>query len=264
MVCRLWQTGAVTTLFDAHAHLQDPRVGEGVEAMLARAQVSGVARVVCCGTEPSDWLRVLALAAAHPQVVPMVGLHPWKVAGAPEGWAETLATLAGRHPVAVGECGLDFAREGDRGSQEAALRFQLRLAKRLDRPVALHCVKAHGRLAEILGEEGLPEAGGLIHAYSGSAEMARVFQDLGLHLSFAGGITRPGNRRAAEVLPEVRRDRLLVESDTPDQGPGGGPSEPAQVVATLQAVAHLRGESVEAVAALTWANGTRLFGRGSA
>jgi TatD DNase family protein len=254
----------VTPLFDAHAHLQDPRVGEGLTSLLDRAGAAGVGAVVCCGTEPSDWPRVLALAAAHPQVVPMLGLHPWMVDGAPGDWMGRLEDLVTRHPVALGECGLDFAREGDCGAQELALRLQLRLAKRLDRPVALHCVKAHGRLAEILREEGLPSAGGLIHAYSGSAEMARVFQDLGLHLSFAAGITRPGNRKAAEVVAAVRPDRLLVESDTPDQGPGGAPSEPAQVGDTLQALARFRGESVEAVAALTWANGTRLFGRGTA
>ncbi len=254
----------MTPLFDAHAHLQDPRIGEGVGRLLDRAGNAGVAGVVCCGTSPSDWPRVLALAEAYPQVRPMLGLHPWRVPGAPGDWADRLEALVSRHPVAVGECGLDFATEGDRSDQEAALRCQLRLARRLDRPVALHCVKAHGRLAEILREEGVPEAGGLIHAFSGSAEMARVFQDLGLHLSFAAGVARPGNRKAPEVVAAVRADRLLVESDTPDQGPGGGPSEPAQVGETLQALARFRGESVEAVAALTWANGTRLFGRGTA
>lgn len=253
----------MTPLFDAHAHLQDPRLGEGVAGLMVRAAEAGVRHVVCCGTAPDDWDRVLGLAASHPPLIPMLGLHPWKVAEAPHGWAEQLEVLATRHPVALGECGLDFGQEGERGAQEAALRFQLRLAKRLDRPVALHCVKAHGRLAELLREEGLPAAGGLIHAYSGSAEMARVFQDLGLHLSFAAGIARPGNRKASAVVRAVRPDRLLVESDTPDQGLGGRPSEPAQVGDTLQVLARFRGESVEAVAAQTWANGTRLFGRGS-
>ncbi len=239
-------------------------MGPEVASLMDRARAAGVSHVVCCGTAPGDWEAVLGLADRYPELIPMVGLHPWRVAGAPRDWAEGLTQALSRPSVGLGECGLDFGLEGDRGAQEAALRVQLRLARRLDRPVALHCVKAQGRMLEILGEEGLPPAGGLIHAYSGSAEMAVRFQDLGLHLSFAGSISRPGNRKAAAVVAAVHPDRLLVESDTPDQGPEGRPSEPAQVAQTLQTLARFRGESVEAVAALTRANGLRLFGRDSA
>ncbi len=189
----------------------------------------------------------------------MLGLHPWRVASAPVDWARRLREAALAHRVGIGECGLDFAIQGDRTLQEEALRVQLRLAREVDRPIALHCVRAWGRMLAILCEEGLPRAGGLIHAYSGSAAMAVIFQDLGLHLSFSGGIARPGNRKAAAVLPVVRADRLLLESDAPDQGIGDGLNEPARITSVIRAIGSLRPESESSLAELAYANGTRLF-----
>ena len=244
--------------FDAHSHLQDPRVGDPA-ALLERARAAGVEHVVCCGTGPGDWEAVLALAAAHETVVPMLGLHPWRVAEAGPGWAARLEALLAGSRAGLGECGLDFAREGDPEGQIATLRVQLRLARALDRPLALHCVKAWGPLLALLREEGLPGPGALVHAYSGSAEIARDLQGLGVHLSFAGNVDRPGARRALEAARAVDPARLLLESDTPDQGPEGGPSEPAQVVRVAASLARVRGESVEALAAATTANARVLF-----
>ena len=246
--------------FDAHGHLQDPRVGPEVAALLQRASAARVEGVACCGTGPGDWDAVLDLASRHPSIHPLLGLHPWRVPDAPQGWVEGLRRRLEGGGAGLGECGLDFGRAGDREAQVAAFRAQLRLARELDRPLALHCVKAWGPFLAILREEGLPAAGGMVHAYSGSAEVARDLQALGLALSFAGSVGHPGGRRALEAAQAVRRDRLLVESDTPDQGPGGGPSEPAQVPEVAALLARIRGESVEALAAATCANARALFG----
>lgn len=247
--------------FDAHSHLQDPRVGPEVAGLLDRAAAAGVAHVVCCGTGPGDWEAVLALAAVHPQVVPMLGLHPWWVEGAAPGWERRLRTLLEGHRAGVGECGLDFGRGGDRERQLEALKGQLRMARALDRPVALHCVQAWGALLEVLGAEGLPQAGALVHGFGGSAETARALQRLGVRISFGGPGARPGTGKGGAAVRAVSLDHLLVESDTPDRGPGGGPSEPAQVPGVAAELAHLRGESLEVLAAATTANARSLFRR---
>lgn len=228
--------------------------------MIRRAKAVGIEHLVCCGTEPADWTRVLTLAKRHPQVIPMIGLHPWRAAAAPSGWLVLLKQLARQHRVGIGECGLDFAIPGDRAAQEETLRQHLRLARELNRPVALHCVKAWERFVVVLQEEGLPDAGGLVHSYSGSAEMAVVLQNLGLHLSFAGTVARPGNRKAPLTLPLVRPERLLLESDAPDQALGAvGLNEPARINRVVQAVARFREESEARVMELAFANGVRLF-----
>ena len=249
-------------LFDSHCHLQDARFCAGLEVVLRRAREAGVSHMVCCGTREDDWDRVLELARENPEVIPMAGLHPWYVADAAPGWLERLEAKLGEG-AGAGECGLDFA-EGrpDRELQEAALIAQLELAIRRNLPVSLHCVKAAERLAAILREVGLPAAGGLVHAFSGTLEAARAFQDLGLHLSFGGAVTLPGARRAAAALAWVREDRLLLETDAPDLAPDGvdGLNEPAHLARIAETADRIR----PGAAVAAWTNARRLFGPGQA
>lgn len=222
------------TLFDAHCHLQHLPPGE-VGAALARARRAGVTRVACCATGEDDWEAVLALARTHPEVVPCLGLHPWKVAAARPGWQDRLEERLAEHPAGLGECGLDFARRPvDREAQIEALRIQLRIAARLHRPVVLHGVRCWGALALVLREEGVPPEGAMLHAFGGSLDTARELQNLGLYLSFQAP------HPAQTVL---REDRLLLESDGPD---------PAQVAALVDGNPDL--------AQLSRRNAERFFG----
>ncbi len=224
-------------LFDAHSHL--PRPGRPEPDHW---------RVVC-GTCESDWAAVLAHAAGCAKVIPMLGLHPWFVAEAAPRWDLRLEALLRAHRAGVGECGLDFSRQAaDRTAQETAFRTQLRLAHTLGRPVAIHAVQAWGRLLELLREEGVPTAGALIHAYSGSPETSMVLQGLGVYLSFSGDLLAPNRPKLREALRAVASNRLLLESD--------GTAELRQV---LEAAAALRGVEPVLLAAQTWENGRQCF-----
>ena len=224
-------------LFDAHSHLPN-----------TASPVPDLNRVVC-GTCESDWEAVLAHAAGSGQATPMLGLHPWHVAEASPEWAPRLEALLRSHRAGVGECGLDFARKDtDQAAQEAAFRVQLRLAHALHRPMAIHCVKAWGRLIGLLREEGVPRAGALVHAFSGSPETALTLQGLGLFLSFSGDLLKPGRLKAREALASVDIDFLLLETDGA-----------ADLTAILEAAARFRGVSTTELAARTWENGHRCF-----
>jgi TatD DNase family protein len=204
---------------------------------------------VVCGTCEADWEAVLAHATAHDQVLPMLGLHPWFVAEASTAWASRLEALLRSHRAGVGECGLDFARkEADRAMQEAAFRAQLRLAHALHRPVAMHAVRAWGRLLDLLREEGVPTAGALVHAYAGSAETAQALQAMGVFLSFSGELLKADRPKLKEVLRTVASAHLLLETD--------GTADLAQLMAVA---ADLRGVSIQDLAAQTWENGQRCF-----
>jgi len=230
--------------FDSHCHLQDPRLGPVADA-LARARAAGVTWLACCATREQDWDRVLELARDHDGVLPMLGLHPWFVADAAPGWAGRLRDRAGQGRAGIGECGLDFLPgRPDRAVQEAAFLAQLRLAAELERPVAIHCVRAWGRLAELLGAVRLP-AGALVHGFSGSPETVRRLQGLGLHLSFSA---------AAPALAAVAADRLLLESDAPSEG-----REPARAAELVEAAARLRQTDPERLAAQVHGNALRFF-----
>lgn len=259
----------VMPIVDAHAHLQDPRLGKDLAGVMARARIVGVCAVAVCGTREADWQEVLDLAREDSGIVPMLGLHPWYVKQALPAWERRLGDALGRSGAGLGECGLDFAVEdGDPTAQESAFRAQVRLARELDRPLSIHCRKAWERLLSIVREEGLPESGAMIHSFSGSAEMVSELQKLGFHLSFSCSITNPTNRKAAKVLPTVRPDRLLLESDAPDLPPRhlegwdpDAPNEPANVRLVAEAAARLRGEPLERTLELAFANSRRFFGR---
>jgi len=224
--------------FDAHSHLP------GSDAPGDPAD-----RLVVCGTCEADWQAVLAHAASDGRVLPMLGLHPWFVAEASPGWAPRLEGLLRSHLAGIGECGLDFARkEADQELQVAAFRTQLRWARTLHRPVAMHAVRAWGRLIDLLREEGVPAAGAMVHAYSGSAETARQLQAMGVFLSFSGDLLDPGRAKVREALRVVASSHLLLESD--------GTADLGQVI---EAAAEIRGTTVAELERLTWENGHRCF-----
>ncbi len=257
-------------MFDAHNHLQDDRLWNGRDAVLARAAAAGVTGMACCGTAEADWPRVRALAAQQPSIVPALGLHPWQAAGRSPHWLDRLAAqLAAEPRAAVGEIGLDHALDpATFAGQEQVLAAQLALARRLERPAVLHGRRAWGRLVERLEADGPYPAGLLLHAYSGSAELVERLLPLGAWFSFAATVGYSGNRRAHRALQAVPPDRLLLETDAPDMLPPAlargpretwPPNEPAHLVHTVRAAAERLGLAPDALAAQTAANARRLF-----
>lgn len=250
-------------LFDAHCHLQDERLAGRLAEVLSRAERAGVRRMLCCGCHERNWDAVRALAAVHPEIVPSFGIHPWYMAGRPAGWPAILERFLLLQPAGVGEIGLDHAMTPRADEeQEAVFIAQLRLARRLQRPVSLHCRKAWQRLREILSQEGGVGWGGLVHSYSGSAEMVKPLEEMGLYISFSGAITRSGNKRSRLALAAVSPERLLIETDSPDLPPtsaAGEVNEPANLVLVASGVADILGRSPDWVAEQTFANASRLL-----
>jgi TatD DNase family protein len=264
----------VRPLLDSHCHLDDPRFADDVGAVLERARAAAVQGFVVAGYGPERWPAQAALAVAHPDVVVTFGLHPWLVAGdAPDTplapWLEKLARALdgglGVRPVALGELGLDRGPRVEAGAlerQREALRAQLAMARERDLPVVLHVVRAHGQVLEVLRSDGLPDAGGMVHGFTGAPEVAAEYVALGLFVSFGGAVTRPRAKKARRAAAEVPAERLLLETDSPDQPPherAGARNEPAFLVDIAAAVAHLRGQPAQQVAEGAAANARRLF-----
>lgn len=252
-------------LFDTHAHLHFPEFDEDREAMLDRARAAGVRRMLTIGTEPESSRAAVALAAREAGVWAAVGIHPHD---AGEGDATALAEierLAGEpRVVAIGEIGLDYFRDlSPREDQERVFRALLGLARRLGKPVVIHCRDAHEDVLRILGEERVFEVGGIMHCFSGDVAIARRCLDLGLMISLAGPVTYPKPRALPDVARFVPGDRLVIETDCPflpPQGHRGQRNEPALVAITAARVAELRSESLDVLAARLTANACALFG----
>jgi TatD DNase family protein len=254
------------TILDAHCHLADPRLYPDLDGALARAADAAVGTIVAVGaidTIETDRLTI-EIAERHPQVFAAVGVHPHNAADCDEPRIAALAALA-RSPkvVAIGETGLDFHyMHSPADAQERSFRRHLKLACALNRPVMIHCREAERRLCEIVRETGLPPAGGMIHCFTGDADAAREFVELGFYVSFSGILTfrkADALRAAAMVVPE---DRLLIETDAPYLAPEpyrGRSNEPAYVRRVFETMVALRGADASALAARIRDNAARLF-----
>lgn len=255
------------TIIDSHCHLADTRIYPELDLVLERAAAAGVGRIVAVGaleTIDADRLTV-EVAERYPQVFAVIGVHPHNASDCDDDRMAKLERLA-RSPrvVAIGESGLDFHyMHSPPEAQEHALRRHLELARALGRPIVIHCRKAERRLCEIVGEAGLPPAGGVIHCFTGDAAAARDFVALGFHVSFSGILTFKNAQPVREAASIVSEDRLMVETDAPYLAPEpyrGARNEPAYVRRTFERLAELRGADPVAFASLLRANTTRLFG----
>ena len=243
-------------LIDSHCHLDFPVFDDDRDVVVQRARDVGVTGILVPGVAPATWGRVLAVRERYGGMIRVaLGLHPHALPALSEAQVDAgLAGLAHRllaeDACAVGECGLDgllVKRGVPWERQEAVLSAQLTVARRLDLPVVLHCVKAHGRLLALL-EAGGPIAG-VVHAWTGSAEMTARFAALGLHFGFGGAITRANARRPLEAAAAAPADRVLLETDAPDMAPRGaafalpvpGRNEPMMVAAFAARLRELRG-----------------------
>jgi len=255
----------VKKLFDCHNHIQDERLQPDISGVMARAREAGVTRMGVKGCCEKDWPRVIALAAGHEGIVPSFGLHPWFIADRLPEWLNTLEALLSAYPHAgVGEIGIDHAVE-DRDDEDQELVFlaQLELARKMDRPVSIHCRRAWGRLIELLDRFGELPRGMLIHCFGGSAEVAMELVKRGAYISFSGSITRPNAKKAGPAIRAVPADRLLIETDAPDILPStaeGELNEPANLRWVLARAAELRGMPEPELAELTCRNAERFFG----
>jgi TatD DNase family protein len=249
-------------LIDTHCHLDAPPLRERLPEVLAAAAQAGVNRFIIPGVGPAGWQDIAILAREHDGVYPAVGLHPMH---APLFSSCLLDDLARYLPgaVAVGEIGLDYSYDGiPRNVQKEAFRAQLRYARDAGLPVLLHCRRAFQDLLRILREERVELIGGVMHAFSGSPEIALECTGLGLLISVAGTVTYRNAVRPPEVVRRIPLGHLLLETDAPDITPEpyrGVANEPAFLTATVQKIAEIKGISPDEVGRVTTANAVRLF-----
>jgi TatD DNase family protein len=269
------QTVAGMRLYDAHNHLQDERFAGRQAALLESCQQVGVARMVVNGSSEADWPAVLALARAHPEVWPSFGYHPWSIHERSPDWLSNLTRCLDAWPSAVGEIGLDRWKPGlAYAGQEEVFLAQLELAAARKLPVSIHCLQAWGRLYDLLKTRPRLERGFLLHSYGGPREMVRPLAELGAYFSLPGYFAHERKHRQRETFRQVPRERLLLETDAPDQNlpdarnrfPLSDPetgrplNHPGNLAAVYAFAAELLEESLEDLAAQVEVNFLRLFG----
>ena len=249
-------------LIDTHCHLDEPSISARLHDAIQAADRAGVKKFIVPGVHPAGWGRVASLAAERQCVYPAFGLHPMYAGLCDKPLLARLAKLCSS-AVAIGEIGLDYTlSDVSRETQISAFRLQLKLALEAHLPVIIHCRKAFQDLLDIVKEDGGESIGGVLHAFSGSPQMAAEFVKLGFYLSVAGTVTYRNAVRPLEVVRSIPLEHLLLETDAPDMTPEpyrGCPNEPAFIIETASRVAQLKGITLDEVAAVTTLNASRLF-----
>lgn len=252
---------------DAHCHLADDRLDDVRDELLTRSREAGVGTWIQGGYGPDDWAKQKVLAKKlGPAFVPAFGVHPWFALGANDVQLESaLRRLEEWLPEVglLGETGLDRFRlrklpekrraEAD-ARQRHAFQAQLALAYGKKYPLVLHVVRAHDDVLAKLESLGPPPAGGFVHSFSGSADDARRYVALGLHLSFGTGALKAGREPLLAIAAKLPADRRLLETDAPDQAAtplaaDGQPTlnEPSNLLSVARALAPLLGVTPERV-----------------
>lgn len=254
---------------DSHSHLQDLRLGES-PPLIATMRLAGIDRCVVNATCEDDWEEVVTLATREPDfILPALGIHPWRAHAAMTGWQERLRLLLEKHPEAsIGECGLDqWITEPTMEIQQPVFLDQLRIARELDRPITIHCLKAWGALFDAF-RESPPPSRFLMHSFNGSVETARRLIPLGAYFSFSGYFLHERKSAVLDVFRKLPTDRILLETDAPDMLPPPGfithflpenHNHPANLPAIGGALAEILAMTPEALAALTRENAQICF-----
>ena len=257
-------------LVDSHCHLNYEGLAERQDEVLASARERGVTGFLNISTRVREWDDVISVAERNADVWATVGVHPHEADAHPDLGSSALVEAA-RHPrvIAIGECGLDYYYDkSDRAAQRERFEAHIEAARASGLPLVVHTREAESDTAEMLGA-AVRQGGvtGVLHCFTGSAELARKGLDLGFYVSLSGIVTFKNAKDLQETAKWLPLDQMLVETDSPFLAPvphRGKPCEPAFVADTAAFVADLRGEEPDALADATTANFFRLFAKAAA
>ncbi len=255
------------TLIDSHCHLNYEGLVERQDEVLDAARARGVSGFLNISTRQSEWDAIIATATRNDDVWASVGVHPHEADAHPDLGASALVEAAS-HPkvIAIGECGLDyFYDKSDRAAQRERFEAHIEAARTTGLPLVVHTRDAEDDTADILGR-ATREGGvtGVLHCFTGSADLARKGLDMGFFISLSGIVTFKNAQELQETAKQIPLESLLVETDSPFLAPvpnRGWVCEPAFVADTAAFVAGLRGEDLDTLADATTRNFFRLFGR---
>ena len=251
-------------MIDTHCHLDVERFDADRDEVLERAWAAGLQAIVVPAIGPDAWELLLDWPRREQRVQVALGIHPQLVPSLPPAdddrhLARLDELLERPEAIAVGECGLDAA-SGQLDRQASILRAHFQLARKHHKPLLVHVLRAHPQFKKVIDAEDMPPAGLLMHSYSGSAELTPAYVRYGCHFSFAGPVSFAEARRPLDALRSVPLDRLMAETDAPDQAPHphrGSRSEPAFLPLIIDAMSRVRGEDVRDAVTT---NARRFFG----
>lgn len=249
-------------IFDSHAHYDSEQFDSDRDMLLASLPEKGIRYILNAASDLASCAVTIALAERHDFVFGSAGIHPHEAKEAADDMETRLRSFAGHPKVrALGEMGLDYHYDfSPREKQREVFERQLILANELGLPVIVHDREAHADTMELLRKY---KPRGVVHCYSGSAEMAEEILALGMYIGFTGVITFKNARRPLEALAVVPLDRLLIETDCPYMAPvpvRGKRCDSSMLPHTAGVMAAAKGIELQRLLDMTCENACRLYG----
>jgi TatD DNase family protein len=251
---------------DSHCHIDFPELAAQEASLLENMRDAKVSHALCVSVNLVDWPRVHALATRHPNLFASVGVHPDHDEGN-VGITEAELLDRAAHPriVAIGETGLDYFRlTGDLEWQRERFRTHIRAAKKCRMPLIIHTRAAAADTISLMREGEAGVAGGVMHCFTETWDVAKAALDLGFYISFSGIVSFKNAADLREVAREVPLDRLLIETDSPYLAPiphRGKMNQPAYVKHVAECIAKIKNLPLETIAEITTNNFFTLFAR---
>ena len=257
-------------IFDTHAHYDDEAFNEDRDAVLGSLADGGVGLVVNICASRESLRKTEELIKKYSFLYGAAGIHPDYVGELDEAGMEEISRLADEEKiVAIGEIGLDFYWDiAPREVQKEWFLRQLMLALEKDLPVVIHSREATQETLEIMRRVYRESEGrlrGVIHCFSGSAEIAKEYTDMGFYIGVGGVVTFKNGRKLKEVVEAMPLDKLVIETDCPYLAPvphRGKRNDSTLLKLVIEEIAALRGMTAEEVERVTEENARRLYGLG--
>lgn len=252
-------------MIDSHCHFDFAAFEKEQANIWQRCQNLGIKKLIIPGTEPAQWFNAEKLTTQLPGVYSSCGLHPWWIQNNPAApLTHLLQDFIEKHqPIAIGECGMDKHIAIDEQQQSDIFAEHLRIACEFDLPIIVHVRDSHNAVIRLL-KQYKTKRGGVIHAFSGSLEIAIAYWQLGFYLGVGGVITYPRAQKTRATLKAMPLEALLLETDAPDMplyGKQGEHNSPEYLPLVAQALAQLRNEPLDKIVSQTTLNCEKLFFR---
>lgn len=250
---------------DSHCHLDFPELAAQYPEIRQRMLQNQVNLALCVSVNLPDWPGLMRMVEAHDELWASVGVHPDYEDTLEPTVEDLLSRSQHDKVVAIGETGLDYYRlQGDLEWQRERFRNHIRASKQTGLPLIIHTRSASDDTITIMREEGADVAGGVMHCFTESWEVARAALDLNFYISFSGIVTFKSASELQEVAKKVPMDRILIETDSPYLAPvpyRGKRNDPSYVVHVAEKIADLRGMTLSSVEEQTTSNFLNLFNK---
>lgn len=251
-------------IIDTHAHYDDSKFDTDRDDRLLDAKKQGIDLIVNASQDLTTSKKGIALSEQYPFVYCCIGVHPHNADKCDQFTMDELARLAIHQKViGIGETGLDYYYEfSQREIQKKSFIEHIRLAQDFNLPTIIHDRDAHEDTYNILKEEKIWKAGGVVHCFSGSVELAKKAIEMGLYISIGGAVTFKNVKNVLDVVKYIPDDRLLLETDCPYMTPEphrGHRNESIYVKLVAKRISELKNREIEEIYEQTTSNFYQLF-----